>query len=387
MPGLNINLILLLSSAQGFFLVLLIFHRHRRLFANRFLGAMIGLYSLMLFYLYLGELDLLERRPHLMLLLMGFGLLIPPLHYLYSKYMIRSRHPFPFSEWFHFLPFLIYEGIQICVMIRYPGHIQTRLERMASGVLSVDDRIYNWLILVQAGIYLTLTLRLLHAYSGQIKTVFSTIEKIRLAWLRNITLFVCGVMLIFAVENIFFLFGINLTHYFSLTSTLTAVYVYAIGYLGLLKSEVFTAPEVADSIQTMSEIAPRSPGEQKYEKSGLSDDRASEIHSRLLHLMEFEAPFSDCNLTLTQLASRLLVTPHNLSEVLNSRIGQNFFDFINEYRVEKVKQDLADPKKKHFTLLAIAFDAGFNSKTTFNTIFKKQAGLTPSEFRRQFLKS
>ena len=87
--------------------------------------------------------------------------------------------------------------------------------------------------------------------------------------------------------------------------------------------------------------------------------------------MKNKSPYIDSNLTLNKLAKILDITAHNLSEVINLHMKQNFFDFVNKYRVEKVKRDLVDPEKKHLTFLAIAFDAGFNSKSSFNVIFKK----------------
>ena len=92
--------------------------------------------------------------------------------------------------------------------------------------------------------------------------------------------------------------------------------------------------------------------------------------------------FRDPNLTLNGLAGRLGISSHNLSEIMNTRIKMNFFDFVNSYRVEQVKKDLNNPQKDNLTLVAIAFDAGFNSKSSFNAIFKKHTGKTPSEFRK-----
>ncbi|MCA9742910.1 AraC family transcriptional regulator, partial [candidate division KSB1 bacterium] len=122
--------------------------------------------------------------------------------------------------------------------------------------------------------------------------------------------------------------------------------------------------------------------EPRYQKSGLSSEKADTLLAGLLELMQREMPFRDSNLTLPELAARLSISAHNLSEVINTRLYVNFFDFINQYRVEAVKKDLADPKKQNLTLLAIAFDAGFNSKTAFNTIFKKHTGQTPSQYRQ-----
>ena len=119
----------------------------------------------------------------------------------------------------------------------------------------------------------------------------------------------------------------------------------------------------------------------KYEKSGLSTERADEIQANLLELMEKKKPYRNSELTLNELAAMISVTPHNLSEVINTRLRKNFFDFVNEHRLEDVIENLKNPGKSHIKVLSIAFDAGFNSKSTFNTIFKKQMGKTPSQFR------
>src|SRR5439155_27331821 len=88
------------------------------------------------------------------------------------------------------------------------------------------------------------------------------------------------------------------------------------------------------------------------------------------------------DLSLPKLAAKLALPTHHLSQIINARLNQNFFDFINSYRVEEAKQMLLDPAKKHYSLLVISEEVGFNSKSAFNTAFKKQTSLTPSEFRK-----
>ena len=110
----------------------------------------------------------------------------------------------------------------------------------------------------------------------------------------------------------------------------------------------------------------------------------AEYHQALLKLMDDEKPYTNSELMLYQPAGMLNISSHNLSEVLNTQLNQNFFDFINQHRVEQLKKDLCDPAKNHYKLLAIAFDAGFNSKSSFNTIFKKSTGLTPSQYREKY---
>jgi AraC-like DNA-binding protein len=92
-------------------------------------------------------------------------------------------------------------------------------------------------------------------------------------------------------------------------------------------------------------------------------------------------PFLDCNLSLTELAESLGIFNHYLTQVLNDELNQNFYDFINSYRIEEFKKLLLDKKYNRYTLYAIALEAGFNSKSTFNRIFKNFTGLTPSQYK------
>ncbi|HUF09109.1 MAG TPA: helix-turn-helix domain-containing protein, partial [Rhodothermales bacterium] len=162
--------------------------------------------------------------------------------------------------------------------------------------------------------------------------------------------------------------------YSDLVSLVIAAYVYAIGYLGLRQPEIFGSVITSDD----EDAAPIS-----YVRSGLDEGQGREIESRLLDLMETASPYRDPELTLPQLADHLGISPHNLSQVINSRLGVNFYDFINEYRIEEVKRRIRDDKASSLTLLSIGLDAGFNSKSSFNAVFKKMAGCTPSEFRKQ----
>ena len=94
-------------------------------------------------------------------------------------------------------------------------------------------------------------------------------------------------------------------------------------------------------------------------------------------------PYLDGELTATKLAEDLKISRHELSAILNDDLGLSFYDLINGYRIEEFKKRVHDPDYAHLTLLAIAYDSGFNSKTTFNTIFKKYEGLTPSQYKKQ----
>ena len=101
--------------------------------------------------------------------------------------------------------------------------------------------------------------------------------------------------------------------------------------------------------------------------------------------MKKEKPYYAPELTISELANQVKMPINLLSQTINENLNVHFLDFINGYRVEDVKGKLADPQLSHYTILAIAFESGFNAKSTFYTVFKKHAGVTPSEYRRQLM--
>jgi YesN/AraC family two-component response regulator len=114
-----------------------------------------------------------------------------------------------------------------------------------------------------------------------------------------------------------------------------------------------------------------------YERSGLDQREAEQLRAKLIATMDSTKIWQASELTLADLAGKLESTPHKLSEVLNSQVGQTFYDFVNGYRVREVQAGEA----RRFKMLSLALDAGFASKSTFNQVFKKHTNLTPSDFR------
>jgi AraC-like DNA-binding protein len=121
----------------------------------------------------------------------------------------------------------------------------------------------------------------------------------------------------------------------------------------------------------------------RYNRSGLTKENSDEILGKLLHFMRSERPYLEPEITIEKLAKRLAVKRHHLTEVINEGLEKNFFLFINEYRIASVKHALADEDGQSRTLLDIAYDAGFNSKSSFNLAFKRIMGTTPSQYRKQ----
>ncbi len=132
-------------------------------------------------------------------------------------------------------------------------------------------------------------------------------------------------------------------------------------------------------------IYPETPPKEKpkYERSGLRIANIDSLTKKLLSLMEEKKLYLEPELTILDVAQYLHVPRHHVTQILNEKLGKNFYTFINSYRIEEAKQRLMDPRYDNLTVLAIGYDAGFNSKSSFNTLFKKYVSMTPSEYKKK----
>ncbi len=166
-----------------------------------------------------------------------------------------------------------------------------------------------------------------------------------------------------------------------------------IGYFGIRQvgifSNVLSAHEVIHPIALENDVLPTTESASeaadriKYERTKLEDSRAIEIQEELTLLMKEKECYKDPELTLGDLAKMLTIQPGMLSQVINSKEGKNFYDYINTLRAEAFKRLLSQPDSRQYTLLSLAFECGFNSKTSFNRNFKKITGMSPSQYAKQ----
>ena len=159
----------------------------------------------------------------------------------------------------------------------------------------------------------------------------------------------------------------NLVVYLLLSCT---ILIYAIGYMGLKQPAIFSTFGTPDKRGMVTNGEEK---QSKYSKSTLTSEQAQKILIRLLHLMDNERIYLQSDLKLKDVAEELLISSNHLSQVINENLNKNFFDFVNSYRVKAAKEMIVDPSKQHLTILTIAFEVGFNSKSSFNSLFKNTA--------------
>jgi AraC-like DNA-binding protein len=231
---------------------------------------------------------------------------------------------------------------------------------------------------IQLGGYLAWSVRRLILHAQSIRNEFSDIDRINLAWLRNLLLGLCCIFLIYLGDQFFpDLLGMNILG--DLVTVIAVVLIYAMGYLGLRQPAIFTWQPGSPSV---GERETNELESDKYRRSGLDQDTSLLFLEELTGYMQDNKPYLEGDLVLPQLAQRLGISANYLSQIINEQLDVNFYDFINGYRIEEAKRLIRDSGQGKTNILAIALDSGFNSKSAFYTAFKKATSMTPTEYRK-----
>lgn len=221
-------------------------------------------------------------------------------------------------------------------------------------------------------IYVAWTVILLKKHRRKTRGQFSNLEKVSLNWLRFLTIGLGGIWFLVAV------FSNDLLVYAGVV-----IFVFLIAFFGVRQTHIFAHNETSAAVETEADseiITGNNEQRKKYSKSGLTEELSEKLHKSLREIMIKEAPYRKSDLSINELSSQLGVHPNYLSQIINGKEGKNFYDFVNTYRVEEFKRLITIPENRQITLLSLAFDCGFNSKSSFNRYFKKTTGKTPSEY-------
>lgn len=214
-----------------------------------------------------------------------------------------------------------------------------------------------------------------------IRSIHSNIEKIDLRWIKYIVYLFLGAAIIVAAHNV-----VARAESLSISINLFFVaVVYLVAFYSFRQKEIFPrGMELSDVVDDNEQTAIKA-GTPKVKV--IEDEELNKLKEKLLHLMDTEKPYLNSELNLVKLAEQMNLSTHQLSFLINNAFGENFFNFINRYRVRKAKELLKNPDYDHFTVLVIAYESGFNSKTSFNNTFKKITNYTPTAYRKKSLRS
>lgn len=245
---------------------------------------------------------------------------------------------------------------------------------------AVPTRIFAFLF---NALFIILAIKLFHRYKKYLQTNFSNIDKLSFNWMRflafGLIILLSGALILVIFHEVFSL-PVSL---YSVFAVIVLLFVNLLGFRGIKQSTIFNQTVIPYNQAQPEELLATSKEDTSYANYGLKQDDAVSLSEKLKIYMETKQPYINMDLTLKDLATALDTYPHYVTQVLNTVFNQNFYDFINTYRVEEVQRRLHDPQFKNLTILAVAYDCGFNSKSSFNRIFKQKTGLTPSQYKNR----
>ena len=370
------EVLFLCGAIQAFFFTSLFWTRGEIILQNRVLIAFFLLNGLVLLDHYLEVTGIVFDYPHLLGLTYSLPIILGPILYYYA--LVLTKRPTPNAMAFfnlHGIPFI---AVTTYFLLDYyflsAAEKLTYYHREVQGDTSIIVYIAEFFLNLSIPFYSFLSIIVLHKHLKIIKRKFSYTEDINLRWLRLILYFFTFISVLILTTNLLsdwlpiisFIEGDNLM-YASLTSV-----IFFMGYFGIKQKMIY--PESQKAI-IEKKIA--------YQKSGLKIAEKEVYIQQLLQLMDTQKCHLQPKLSLKDLANQMNLTENNLSQLINDGMGKNFYDFVNEYRVAEVKRQILNPQKAHLTLLGIAFESGFNSKSSFNLIFKKVTGQTPTQFKKE----
>ena len=372
------NTILILGIIQALFLMLLVFNKKNKSQADFILLGMLIYNALHQFFFIINFNDEITAPDFVMILGGGFPLLYGPILYWYVSSLIQPQKVKVVQFFIHIIPYLAFEFSFFWYHFQVPGSEVLIFDGFVHLKGNFPSIMYSYSIFyaISAGLYPLVCLVLLYKHKRDIHHQFSFEDEITLDWLRLLLVFtfvafiVCFIAILLVIDW-------NLVENprvaFYIVSGINTLFIFVLGYFGLKQTMIFSSVE-------MLTPDPKSP---RYRRSGLDQGKSSSIIDQADQIMIQEKPWKNPKLNLQALADMIDISTNHLSQSINENRNLNFFEYVNEFRVEEFKKKIQNPQNNHLTLLGIAYDCGFNSKSSFNHIFKSKTGFTPSVYKKQ----
>lgn len=359
---------------MSFFIALLLFTKKNKALTDRILATWVALIGLHLLSYYLYHLGFWEKYPHMVGIAAPFPLIHGPMLYLYTLYSLRRDKSLRPVDYWHFAPFLIGYLSMFEFFFFYSPEEKRLVDQGVVDDFTVTMSVMLVGFIISGLTYSFLAYRLTWRHKNKIDDNFSYEEGINLDWLRYC---IYGIGIIFLTATVIIVLRDALGMQFSFNAdfvfyTLIILFIFYIGYFGIRHQDMFTHNPDIEVVKNPLSL------QEKYRKSGLREEALQAGHNKLLNFMAVQKPYLDPKLTLSGLARNLDMSPNQLSQIINQQEAVNFHDFVNRFRLDEFIERASI--NKNFSLLAHALDSGFNSKSSFNSIFKKHKGMTPSQF-------
>lgn len=386
------SILLIATVSVGCLLILaLLTSRQKNKTANYLLCSLIVLFSFYALIKILSNTQDITDFPFLIRTYRPVFVLACANFYFYCIALTMPDFKFKIQNLYHLVPVSIYS------LLTLPFYFSSNAEKIAS--LSQQPFTLSWSIergffVLIFAVYFSLSYRVVSRYQASIKEQFSNTDKIKLDWLKKLTI-LFAVIWIVALFRFLSAYGkVGYENKFMVPILLCAT-IFLIAWRALKQPEIFSdrwneqgsfrhqeRNKLQNNFVEPVKESSVKPSPAKYESSSLSESEIEQYKLNLVEYLEQEKPYIDPDLKLQHLADHLGVHSHQLSQIINTHLQKNFYDLINSLRINEAKQRLIDPKNQQMNIVTVAFDVGFNSKSTFNSAFKKYTNMTPTQFKK-----
>jgi AraC-like DNA-binding protein len=374
------DILLVIAIFQLLFLSLFLFFEQRgKRLSNLLLGSFFFFLCLNLIDSFLINKNAYNATPSLALWSSSFSLLYGPLLYLYTRSILHTDWKSGWTKWRHLLPFIVVFVLMEAAYLSCGHEVQLRiLNSISRGKTFPYIGVISAVIALQFFSYLVAIMRILHRYKLKAHEQFSSKKLASVNWLSSTLVFFTLFLLLFALHGVIRLTAFPSFYPVVLNTTILVLFVFMnrVLFQAMKKPELFSL--LTEAPDNKLDTTPP-----KYASSTLSESDKKNMLVLLQQHMSAKKPYLAAELSIDQLASQLAIKPRALSQVINESLQLSFFEFVNQYRIKEAQQMLTNPQDPKITVLEVLYKVGFNSKSSFNTLFKKYTGLTPVEFRRK----
>jgi len=358
-----------LTSGAGLLLSIILFFHPKKInvAANRWLGVFVFTMALAILEISLFRMNFNLSHPKLFEIIGLLRYLTAPALYLAVVNFTSIYHNFNRSHLIHFIPFLF------IMIFRVPFFITGHNPELQESTKWIILGAIQLILPLQAIFYWTMSINILLKHRKSVDQFSADAIRIDLRWLQ-IFLFIVLMIMIIWFNLLYFDFQTGVQW----TPLLYLIAVYFLAYFSLRQSEIFEFTE--DEKKDLSQVDIISFSQARHKR--LEEGKMIVLSEKLEILMSTDKIYLDNELTLPKLAIRLNATANEISYVINESKGDNFYNYVNSYRIKEAQRLLLSDLIHTSTIAGIALQSGFNSKTSFNTAFKKKTGLSPTEFIR-----
>ncbi len=355
-----LEIVLWVGVSQSLFAAITILNKEKRTISDKILAGWLFLFAIQ-FLTCISDYKIYGYP-----ILSSSFLLFNPAFYFYVKSLIKTDFKLKYKHLLHLTPFFIFEILAYIfgekIMLNEFFEINNTLSfRLAFGIANI----LSWMG------YNISSYIMLHRHRKSLKDEFSSFsQKLTLGWL----FFIIIIYSAYCFSSFFIAIGVIITekrlllpHFYNYYFLLGIIYI--LSFYGVFQPQIFTNTKISS--------------DNKYKTSILDEKQKQTIKELIFSFFEKEKPYLNPDFNMDYLSEAIQIPKYQITEVLNTVIGKNFFNFVNSYRVEEVKKLLTDKNVK-WSIEAIGYECGFNSKSSFFSVFKKFTGLTPNQYQKKF---